>query len=102
MSLLSVLYVLRNLRELCDLRELCVKSCGGFCSRIACSKKNGPDFHRGRSSIGLIQADYWTVMLMAAAAGVAAGVVVTAMVDPPATVKLSEPLCDASVVVSPR
>lgn len=41
------------------------------------------------------------VTLTGGAGGVAAGVVVIATVVEPVTVKLSEPLADASVVVSP-
>jgi len=90
-----------NLRGLCVLCELCLKLFPVFSYSLQ-QKKSGPDFHRGRSLLVWVQADYWTWMLMAAAAGVAAGVVVTAMVDVPDTVKLSVPLCDASVVESPR
>lgn len=45
---------------------------------------------------------YWTVTLIADAAGVATGLVVIAMVVLPVTVRFSEPLCDACVVESPK
>jgi len=45
---------------------------------------------------------YWIVTLIAGATGVAAGVVVIAIVAVPVTVRLSVPLVDGFVVVSPR
>jgi len=45
---------------------------------------------------------YWTVTLIAGATGVAAGLVVIAMVVDPVTVRLSVPLADGFVVASPR
>lgn len=93
---------LLSLPELCDLSDLCVKFCAGFCFSYSLQEKKRPRFSPGPLVTRCDPVDYWTVMLIGAAAGVAAGVVVTAMVDEPATVKLSEPLCDASVVVSPR
>jgi hypothetical protein len=45
---------------------------------------------------------YWTVAVIAEAAGVAAGLVVMAMVVLPVTVRSRVPLCDGSVAESPK
>jgi hypothetical protein len=87
---------------LCDLRELCVKFRGISTSDITSTKKSGPEFTRGRSTFLWIWVGYWTMMLIGDATGVAAGVVVIAMVVEPCDVRLSVPLCDAAVVLSPR
>ncbi len=50
----------------------------------------------------ILRGGYWTVTLIGGATGVAAGLVVIAMVVVPVTVRLRVPLADAAVVASPR
>ena len=65
--------------------------------RKAAPRKSGP-LHDSL----ILRGGYWTVTLIGGATGVAAGLVVIAMVVVPVTVRLSVPLADAAVVESPR